>query len=981
MKPKDSSIFDLNNSDNQLVLLDALTNCPGIGLFIVNREGLIEYCNEWSCLIFEGEKNAFLGSNLFDLIAPSEESWFKEDHQQLFEGGGTGEIDLEVISCKGKNLHLLFISKIIDTTSKKKLRVITIKDLTEKYRYLKLLETTNIISKSGGFEVDLRTRTVSWTLSTKMLHEVDLSYEPTIETAQDFIVPKFRAFAKEAYEKCIQNKTSFNIRLQIETTKKELKWIQIIGEPLYENGIPIKVAGSMTDISDKKVAEDRLQISERIFENSVDLICVMDFDGQLLEVNPAWEKCLGWNRAELLKNNWRKYVHLEDQEKFDQYTKKAVNGAKFQQFENRFSCKNGSFKWISWNIYSYENEKQIVGLGKDFTYKKEEENRLLLFEMMFMHIQDGILITDAKPNGQMPEILYVNDTLAKITGYPKQELIGKSPSLFSGPESDLSELIRLGDIIKKEIPGEFEILNYKKNGEKFWNRFSIVPIKNETGKCTNWVAIEVDITQKKIQTQKLIESETKFRSLVENSSIGIYILGSKGFIFVNKRFTQITGYTEHEIYSMPLKNWVHPDDFEMVSQKIEDRIKGKSLEANYEIRVFNNKGNLIEIEVHGNRTIYNGEPAVIGTMLDITERKKSEEKIRKFSQAIVQSGASVVVTDLEGNIEYVNPAFTKITGYTAEEAIGKNPRILKTEFTEEGTHTNLWDKLSNQQSWMGTFCNKKKNGELYWEHATISPIFDNNGVKTNYVAVKEDITNRILLEEEKEKLIAEVTLSYQELKKFSYIITHNLRAPLTNLIGILDLLDPSSISDETIRILLEGFKKSTLRLNETMQDLIKTLIIKENTDHKYTLVTFEDILEKVKKNFDHQIERENVLLETNFKDAPSGNFIPSYLESIFQNLLANSIKYAQIGIPPKILIESKKDNNKIILTFKDNGMGMDMNKVKDRLFGMYQKFHKFDDSKGIGLYLVKSHVHALRGTITAQSEINKGTIFTIIFEQ
>jgi PAS domain S-box-containing protein len=605
-----------------------------------------------------------------------------------------------------------------------------------------------------------------------------------------------------------------------------------------------------------------------------------------------------------------------------------------------------------------------------------------LLETIFSVSNEPIMITDAKSNGDMPDILYCNQAFLDMTGYSYEEIIGQRPSILAGRDSSLEDLILLGEFIKEERSGKFEILNYKKDGSTFWNRFEITPIKNEQSICTHWVAFERDVTENHTYHQKLLESEFKFKSLVQNSAIGIYIINDKKkFEFTNQKFRDIFEYDEIETKNLSMEDFIVKEDIEKARKLVDDRISGKILETQYDLNIFTKSGQLKTIETHGSRTIFNGKPAIIGTLTDITERKKSNEKIRKYSEAIEQSDASVVITDLNGNIEYVNPAFCKITGYTPEEAIGQNSRILKTDYNEKQSHENLWRNLNNNLPWRGIFCNKKKNGDLYWEQAVLSPIFNEQGIKTNYVAVKEDISARVQLENEKEKLIEELTASLKDLKQFTYITSHNLRAPITNLIGIIELLDMDLIEDKTTLLLLEGFKKSTLKLNETLQDLIQTLIIKEDTKSEKTLVNFDSIFEQVSNSIQNLLEEEKATIQIDFSKAPEAMLIKPYIESIFLNLITNSIKYSRRGIPALIQIHSYKEEAKLIIEFKDNGLGMDLEKIKDRLFGLYQKFHTNKDSKGIGLYLVKSHVKVMNGSIEAYSKPNEGTIFKIIFNQ
>lgn len=458
----------------------------------------------------------------------------------------------------------------------------------------------------------------------------------------------------------------------------------------------------------------------------------------------------------------------------------------------------------------------------------ELEKKVLLFEKIIDHTTEGIMITNAPKNGINPEIVFANKAMSKMTGYSASEIIGKQVNVFYGPETDFEELILISDCIKKEKSGEFEIINYRKDGTKFYNRYKIMPVFNAAGKCINWVSTAEDITKKRKQKELLLESENKFRNLVENSPVGIYIMTKAGFVFVNEKLANTVGYTQDEIYKLKTSEFIHADDIDVLEDRLMKRLLGYNLDENFETRILTKAGEILNIETHGARTIYQGEAAVIGSAIDITEKIKNASKIRKYSQAIEQSGASIVITNLDGEIEYVNPAFCITTGYSQEETIGRNPRFLKSNYTEPESLKDLWHQLSNNKSWTGIFINMKKNGDLYWEHAIISPILNEKGEKTNYVAVKEDITKRILLEEEKEKLINEISIKYNELKQFSFILTHNLRAPLTNLMGIIDLADTSEIFDETSKNLIEGFKKSTKTLNDTLDDLINTYLIKEN---------------------------------------------------------------------------------------------------------------------------------------------------------
>lgn len=715
-------------------------------------------------------------------------------------------------------------------------------------------------------------------------------------------------------------------------------------------------------------------------------IALLSEDGTLLHCNQTLEQILGYAVGDLLNSHFFNLLSAEHLPVFKSKLNKLLNKEPIDK--TGISC---FINWAGKEInLSYqikltqiiaEQNLAIVYLGATQVVGLPEAFNPTIYETIFAKSKEAIVITDAKPDGRVPDIIYVNKAFSDMCGYKPEECIGNQPSMLTGTETKLNDLLKVAETIKQEKEGVFELLNYKKDGSKFWVEFSILPIKNKNGICTHWVAFEKDITEQKNKHLLLSESETKYRSLVQNSSVGIYIMGAEGFSFVNNKLCELTGYSEQELLELPLPKLVYPAEYLMVNKKVQDNLVGIAKNEKYEFRIIKKTGEIRWFEANGSRIIVNGKPSIIGIISDSTERRESDEKIRKFSQAIEQSAASIIITNLASEIEYINPAFIKITGYTKEEIIGQNPRILKTEFNEKNAHKEMWEALDKNESWRGIFYNKRKNGETFWEQVVISPVFNAAGEKTNYVAVKDDISQKIQLENEKEKLIEELTISLNDLKQFSYITSHNLRAPITNLVGILDLLDTSLIADEETKELLDGFRKSTLKLNETLEDLIDTLIIKNNNNVQYKDIYFQDVLANTCQSLNNIIKESKAVIHANFEQAPMHYLAKTYIESIFQNIVTNAIKYAKLDVNPIIHITSTEKDGKIILSFSDNGMGMNIEKIKDRLFGLYQKFHSNKDSKGFGLFLIKSHVHAMNGQIELTSKVNEGTTITITFEK
>lgn len=377
---------------------------------------------------------------------------------------------------------------------------------------------------------------------------------------------------------------------------------------------------------------------------------------------------------------------------------------------------------------------------------------------------------------------------------------------------------------------------------------------------------------------------------------------------------------------------------------------------------------------------------IVGALQDISQQIQRNEQLKLFESAIKNTTDAVVITDTnsinssEVKIVFVNEAFTKMTGYNSEDIIGKSPRILQGHLTDRSELNRMRYAIANWTPCEIEIINYKKNGEPFWVNISIVPVANDIGWYTHWIAIQKDITDRRNQMEERELMIHELTKNNIELKQFSYITTHNLRAPLTNMIGIFGLLDMSLVTNNRMYRLLQGLQESTFKLNATLDDLIKILIIKENILIELTQVYFSTIFESIQYSIQNLILNSNAIIETDFNDAPYVNFSAIYMESILMNLITNAIKYQVPGVRPIIKIQSSIKNNFVQLSISDNGMGMDLQKVKHKIFGLYQKFHNNIDGIGIGLYLVHAQVIALGGSIDLDTELTKGSKFTITFK-
>ncbi|MNX80827.1 Phytochrome-like protein cph1 [compost metagenome] len=378
---------------------------------------------------------------------------------------------------------------------------------------------------------------------------------------------------------------------------------------------------------------------------------------------------------------------------------------------------------------------------------------------------------------------------------------------------------------------------------------------------------------------------------------------------------------------------------------------------------------------------------MIGSMQDVTKQKEEEQRLKLLETVITQAKDAVIITENDTSetpipkIIFANQAFTEMSGYKASEVIGKSPLIFRGKNSDESEFKKLINAIKNEEETQVETISYRKNNEEYWVSFSMIPIANKEGQLSHWISIQRDITLQKKQEKEREQLIRELTQNNKDLKQFSYITSHNLRAPLSNLTGLLNLIEDIPIENDDLKLILNGFTKSTHLLNETINDLVKVVIIKDNPSIQKEEVLFSEVFESVFDQLSYLINLHQPILKINLEKDSLSFINKAYLESIMLNLLTNAIKYRNPAKKLKITIATKEKHDKTILTFEDNGIGIDIERNKDKIFGLYQRFHNYPDSKGLGLYLVKSQVETMGGTIEVQSQVNKGTKFTLTFKK
>ena len=884
--------------------------------------------------------------------------------------------------------------------------VVTFIDITKIKNSEKLLHEVTILAKAGGWELNLITNTLLLTDVAKKIHELPLDEQPTIAEAINFYKEGYsRNMVIRILEDAREKGISFDYELQIVTSKGNECWVRIIGKPEFVQQKCVKLCGVIQDIHEKKLAEIALEKTKQeykaLFDENPDAVFSLDLEGNIIAANKGTADLVETTPEELMANHFGKYSDPEEIEKVKYHFEQVKKGIP-QSFEANLITATGHKKVVSLiNVPVIVNNEIIAisGISKDITARKEADIKLLQAKEMIeasLHelehqkfaLDQHAIVDIRDDNGK---IIYVNDNFCAMSGYSREELIGNSYTLINSNYHPQSFFEEINKTIYSGQVWNGEICKKSKNGNLYWLRTTIVPFKNgSTLKPKQFISIRSDIT-KEVEANKTIrESNERFEYVTKATfdAIWEWNLITNDF-YRGQGFETLFGYNYKDDISLKM-SWdeIHPDDKERVIASVQEACNGKDNLWRQEFRFLKSNGEYADVV---DKAVIvrdeNGKAQrIIGAMQDITKTKERAEQMRLLESVVTNSNDMIIITEVDPlnepgpRIIYVNEAFTKITGYTNEEVIGKTPRILQGEKTDKTILHDLRQKMNKWEITEVEVINYKKNGEEFWNNFTVVPIANKQGWFTHWIAIERDITERKKGEFEKEQLIKELTKSNTELKQFSYITSHNLRAPLTNLLAILSLLETNKIEDPLTVQLIESLRISTFQLNDTLNELLKVVLIKENTNKQLNWLSLANAMQTVQLSINAVIHNAGAIVQQDFKDAPEVYFDKSYLDSILINLLTNAIKYAHPSRRAEIKFSSKKVLGGIEIVVSDNGIGFNMEKVKDKIFGLYQRFHNHPDSKGFGLYLIHAQITSLGGTISVDSIENEGTTFTIFLK-
>ncbi len=715
-------------------------------------------------------------SNLFS----EEQLREKPLRYDLLNEGQSITIEREITRKDGGTLVVEMNSKkMLDGTYQSFIRDITQrkKDEEKLLRSERELKKAQEITHTGSWFLDVKTNVVTWSEELYRMFGFNSELPPPPYTEHmKLFTPESWEKLSAALDQTAKTGIPYELELQTERNDGTNGWMWVRGESVkddHENIIALW--GVAQDITLRKLAEAELiqakniakenEIRYRALHNaSFGGITIHD-KGIILDCNEGLAHITGYSEEELIGMDGLFLIAEQSRE----LVKAHINSG----FELPYEClglrKNGQeypLRLEARNI-PYKGKPVRVVEFRDITEQKLAENQIEKYKHELEEYFENDISADYLVSSE-GEIFSCNKTFLTLFGFEDKYETEKFnfSGLFKNP-ADGPKMIQLVQKLGKIENHEVEFISRKgKTIPALINAIGIFDNKNQLEKVRGYI---VDISKQKSVEKELQKSEEKYRSLFSNNPqpMWIYDFETLAFLEVNQEAIRHYGYSKEEFLSMTLKDIRPAEDIPALLEDI------KNSDINYnpasEWRHLKKNGELINVEVSSHSVLINDRKARHILIHDITERKFFERELLKLSRAVEQSPASIIITDKEGNIIYVNPKTLKTTGYTKEELIGQNPRLLSSGEMPKEVYKQLWDTILSGKEWVGEFHNKKKSGALFYESASISPIINEKNEINSFVAIKEDISERRRFESTRNILLEISQLANDQVTLYSFL--------------------------------------------------------------------------------------------------------------------------------------------------------------------------------------------------------------------
>lgn len=709
----------------------------------------------------------------------------------------------------------------------------------------------------------------------------------------------------------------------------------------------------------------------------------------------------GLTKEELLGHDFSQFIAFEEFERIQKLRTQRIKGELAERsYESVVKNKSGQLLPVGVTVMEieFDGRPAFQVTLRDVSGYKKALKKLQTSRQQLNNLLGNLpgVAYNCKNNPKW-DMNFLSEGCFKLLGYQPEELLSQGTVSYielihPDDRQYVWENIQHAVEQKESFELEYRIIT-RQNKEKWvWERGNAVPgdkdilIEGFISDITPIKMYEEQLLEKnkqlKIEKDKANEERQKYRELFTNSASVMLIIDPENgkIIDANQAACNFYKYSRKAMLNLNI-NDINTLSEQVIREEMENVITNRKNYFHFKHRLAD--GYIKNVEVHSSSVQIGGKQLLFSIIHDITLRKELESRNTLLSKAIEASPVSIVVTDVDGNIEYANPYFERKSGYRLEEIKGQTPRILKSGEHSEAFYRKIWETILNGHTWYGELHNKKKSGELFWEQASISPIFDEHGKIEHYIAAKEDVTAMKLTLQELERAKNKAEESDRLKSSFLANMSHEIRTPMNGIIGFTNLLQETEISSQQHQEFVNIIKKSGHRMLNTINDIIDISKIEsglvEVKDENIDLSTF---VKNIYSFFTPMMEQNkiNFLLDEN-NGQPVSKFLTdsNKLNSILTNLIKNAFKFTPEGTV-KLGYTRGKDSLTFYVT--DTGIGIPKERQKD----VFERFVQADianskvfEGSGLGLAITKSYTEMLGGTISLESEPGKGTTFFVQF--
>jgi len=853
-----------------------------------------------------------------------------------------------------------------------------------------LLREAQMMADLGSYVLDISTGFWRSSDGLDMVFGIGHDYERSVEGWMDLVHPDDRAMMDDYFRNEVLGKgRTFNKEYRIiRQDDHEVRWVIGIGKLNFDaQGHPLKMQGTIQDITERKQAEETLRDSEEryrtILNASPDAILIADVKSSLLLlVSPGAVKMAYCSREdELVGTLLTDFIVPEDRARAISNIALLLQGNQLGPIEYRALRKDGSSFEMEANAELIRNAEgqpiQMVAIVRDITERHQAKEAmqasLSLLNATLEATPSGILVVDQNRrimlwNQKFVEMWHIPEEI--MSTHVDEVVLNSVLDQIAHPKEFLAKLHELYAHPGKSSMDEFELVD-----GRIFSRYSQPQKFGDTIVGRVW-SFE-DITKRKLAEKAVRESERRHHAILRSAMDGYWEVDMEGRILdVNDTYARMSGYSVKELLTMRVCDVEvneTPEQFITHIQKI--MALG---EHRFETRHRRKDGSLMNIE--SSVQYRSDEKKMVAFIHDVTARKRVEDAMRLQSSALEAAANAIVITDSKGVIEWVNPAFTLFTGYSAAEAIGKTPAILKSGKLDQSFYKALWDTILAGNVWHGELTNRRKDGSLYSEEMTITPIKDAEGEIVRFIAVKQDITERKRIEEKLQQ-----TERMESIGRLASGVAHDLNNILTPIILSTDLLRTaegaatrerliSSIEEcaqrgasvvNQVLTFARGVKgeRSTLQLNRLVNDMER--IMNETFPKNIVIASaIHPDLWPVKGDAT-QIHQVLLNLCINARDAmPDGGtlLVSTANEAIDENFAA--------------MVPNVKAGDYAVVSISDSGIGIP-DEITNKIFDPFFTTKEVGKGTGLGLSTAIGIIRDHGGFVTVESVEGHGSTFKV----